>query len=295
MNRASRLIRWAGSLCFLVAVTPHSAHAASYYLQANQGSPNTWNNTSLWFDAPSGGSTLASGPNTFVAQDLFANGFNIRTSDTAANLTLGDATTTLTFNAKFTTRASFTEGETAFVNTITTTGTSAHIAAGNGSGSIGATNFNVDGTTILSGDGTAGRTMRLTAVNLAGAGNFEFSVSFAQFNVTNGSGYTGNFTWQGGSTTVLEFLADATFGGSAIVPTGGSINLHQDITLAGLTLNGTPLDSGTYSYATLNATYDAFFTDGGSGSITIPAVPEPASLGMIGLGGLLMLKRRRTA
>jgi hypothetical protein len=75
------------------------------------------------------------------------------------------------------------------------------------------------------------------------------------------------------------------------------VPLDQDVTFASVSIGGTTLANGTYSFATLNSDFNAFFTDGGSGSITVGAIPEPSTyaalLGLGALGTTLLCKRRR--
>lgn len=71
--------------------------------------------------------------------------------------------------------------------------------------------------------------------------------------------------------------------------------LDQNDTFGAVTINGVPLAAGNYSFATLNSTFDSNFQDGGSGSITVGAVPEPATLGLLAMAGLWVGKRRRKA
>jgi hypothetical protein len=77
------------------------------------------------------------------------------------------------------------------------------------------------------------------------------------------------------------------------------VPLDQDVTFASVSIGGTTLTNGTYSFATLNSTFDAFFANGGSDSITVGAIPEPSTyaalLGLGALGATILCKRRRIA
>ena len=51
------------------------------------------------------------------------------------------------------------------------------------------------------------------------------------------------------------------------------MNLHQNCTFSAVTIEGTPLSPGTYSYAQLRAAFPNDFLSGGSGSLTVASVP----------------------
>jgi fibronectin type 3 domain-containing protein len=66
------------------------------------------------------------------------------------------------------------------------------------------------------------------------------------------------------------------------------MNLHNNCTFGGMTIEGTSLPNGTYTYAQLTSGpyYFANFVAGGSGSITIAApVPPPAPTGLAAVTG----------
>lgn len=84
---------------------------------------------------------------------------------------------------------------------------------------------------------------------------------------------------------------DWTTAGLLQIEPNAVVVLDQNLTVGALTIDGVSLGAGTYSYGDLNSNYDAFFADGGSSSITV--IPEPATLALVTLGGMMMLGRRR--
>jgi hypothetical protein len=61
------------------------------------------------------------------------------------------------------------------------------------------------------------------------------------------------------------------------------------VTVTSLTLGTESIAPGTYSFADFTTAQQAFFKDSG-GTIT---VPEPATMGLLAVGGLMVLRRRR--
>ena len=96
--------------------------------------------------------------------------------------------------------------------------------------------------------------------------------------VTNGANFKGNIVWGDAKSESLQFGAGTVFGGGLIVPATGRITLNQNVTFSRVTLGGTVLKPDTYSFAVLNAGYDAIFNDGGSGSITVAAQPAKGTV-----------------
>ena len=172
------------------------------------------------------------------------------------------------------------------------------------------------------GEQILGRSIYLRGV-LTGSGDIvilQSHPSTAHLVDADGSGFTGNWILQCGylkglagvnplgvgniicaptntaaasnptNTTVFEPMYDYVTPGSLVLsnnPTSGcaaTMILHQNCTFSSVTINGSPLLVGTYSYATLASSYPANFPAGGSGSITVqpPAPPlAPASLSAI--------------
>lgn len=90
----------------------------------------------------------------------------------------------------------------------------------------------------------------------------------------------------------LDVDYDWSTSGSLTLNTNGVLILDQALTVGSLTIGGSPLGAGNYSFSFLNTNYDAFFQNGGSGSITV--VPEPSIFGLFLLGavGMMALRRR---
>ncbi len=75
----------------------------------------------------------------------------------------------------------------------------------------------------------------------------------------------------------------------------GLMILDQDHTFGIVQINGDTLGAGTYSFTDLNTAYDAFFEDGGTGSLTV--VPEPSVYALLSgmLAFVCIAMRRRVS
>lgn len=106
-----------------------------------------------------------------------------------------------------------------------------------------------------------------------------------------GSLGSGNISVASGASLNLNYdLSNST--GSLTL--NGILVLDQALTFGEVTIAGQSLDAGrTYTYTELNTLFDANIAEGGSGSITIAAVPEPAAVSLLALGAVALLKRRR--
>jgi len=72
----------------------------------------------------------------------------------------------------------------------------------------------------------------------------------------------------------------------------GEMVLDQSHTFGSVIIGGTKLAVGTYTFTQLNTAYDAYFVNGGTGSITVVPEPQLVGLGVVGMG-VLAAKRRR--
>lgn len=89
---------------------------------------------------------------------------------------------------------------------------------------------------------------------------------------------------------LLEVNYDLATSGTLTLVNGGKMNLHQNCAFAAVTIEGTPLSPGTYSYAQLGASFPNNFLPGGSGSITVavlsgPPGPTAVPLGLTAMAG----------
>jgi len=151
-------------------------------------------------------------------------------------------------------------------------------------------------------NGAVAPAVELTGVNNAYSGTWQVDEGFLKGTGANSLG-SGNLIINGtliNGTTLgaawLETDYDIVSTGTLTVGALGVIRLDQNDTFSAVTINGTPLTPGTHSYAELAAAFPANFAPGGSGSngsITIPSVPEPTTLGALGMASLALIARRR--
>ncbi len=283
-------------LAGLLAVSVSSLAAQNYYLQQSHFSPNHWEtvaSTNGWRTAPTGGSQLA----TFdTGGHYFNNGFTIFTRNAAGDTFTG-ASLTLS-GAKLELRYGHATANASIGNLIIASAGSA-IGTNNSDNTVGAgisvTNLTVNGTLTLGVD--TFRRVRLNVGTLSGAADIVTgggAGSRSVFTATDATAFTGNIVHSAGR---LDFDNNLVSSGGLILNNGTELVLDQNLTFTFLTIGGTSFDSpGTYSFTQLNTAYDAFFVNGGSGSITIAPIPEPASaaalVGAFALGCATLRRRR---
>jgi autotransporter-associated beta strand protein len=108
-----------------------------------------------------------------------------------------------------------------------------------------------------------------------------------------GNTYNGNTTVDAGTLQIdTSFLARTS---TVSIANGALMGLDYTgtDTIAGLNLGGTAQGSGIYGYGLLGS---SFFSSGFTGTLTVAAIPEPATLGLMGVAGLgilLLPKRKR--
>lgn len=84
---------------------------------------------------------------------------------------------------------------------------------------------------------------------------------------------------------------------SLVIELGGVLMLSRDLTFSSLSIAGTSLDAGRYSFDELNAQFDGYFSGTtGIGSVTVVPEPSQVAFTMVGVVGALVLcqmRRRR--
>lgn len=263
------------------------SQAAVYYLKTGVGGTN-WGVPTDWNTQVDGLGTNAS---TMTGNDFFVtSGRTVGTP--SGNSAFGGVSLTIDNGGTFSVRNSGTKTISNLVanSGATFTANTANVLLSATTTINGNTNFNYIAATSTS-------TFNLGV--LSGSGNISLSATGANdvfiINATSANNYTGTIGWTGSNLPVLQFGSGLTFGGGLVAADATSrINLDQNVTFSSLTLNGTSLGAGTYSYLYLNTNYDTIFVNGGSGSITV--VPEPATVVcVLGGMGVILLARRRVA
>lgn len=275
-----------------------TVNAADYFLHQDQASGWNWSttaagNTNSWYDAQTGGSIITSMDS---AGTYHTNGHLLRTPSVSSSTTFAGNTLVVdnlgTLSLKMTN-----SGAIANVGHLITSGTAAVSAsnANNQYHSLSVTTFDQAGTTNFTAVAT--RSFNLAFADLNGSGTINLSgadaTSFFNLNFTDASGFSGSLNLTGGTMSLVNSLTTA---GSLSLSSGSVVQLSQSITVTALSIGGTSLSAGTYSYGTLNSSYDAYFADGAyTGSITVAAIPEPANAAIIfaAMAGLAVWRRKR--
>lgn len=139
-----------------------------------------------------------------------------------------------------------------------------------------------DSVTLSCGILNDGRSLTSVFTTLAGAGDLIISGSATNvfyLSVTDAASYTGAIHVAGAAT--LNFQNDLLTGGALVIDSTAKVKLDQNVTFKSVTVSGTSLAPGTYSYSTLHSSFPSIFGASTAGSITVlPSVAwTPADLG----------------
>ncbi|MFA6289534.1 MAG: glycoside hydrolase family 5 protein [Opitutaceae bacterium] len=259
------LRRFAAPVAVLLALTTQ-ASAAEWYLKQNQPASNSWNTLADWTANPDG---TGANPTSISPSDTFdTNNRTLRTPSGATHFTFGGSLLRLR--------------GTSSVVALKTLGTAVATVP----------KIHSTGGTIATAN-TGTQYVRIDDLENAATGHTAFqasSVNTLHVSVGKLTG-SGETRIQGGGTLLLSFtdaerylgvirVTGSTLGfnnnvftsGPLVVENSGRIVLDRPVSFAGLVVGGTEYSTGTYSYATLQATHPAIFVSGGvDGSVTVRA------------------------
>lgn len=286
-------------VAILALLTATASAQNTWYLNAPTPFGIDWNTFSYWSANPT--APLGASPISISNLDTFdTNGFSLRTVDTNGSTTFGGAAlrlnnSTLQLKAVTTTIGNLT--------TLATGGAISNSSAGPTSIlnlTLNVTQLTLDGETRIASTLANSRTLAFNVTTLLGSNDLVFGQSLSgtapstiTFSATNAATFTGDLVLSGTNSS-LTFGNNLVTSGGLILNTGSIVTLNKDLTFTALTIGGINLAPGTYSFATLNSTYDAYFANIGSGSITVlAAAPEPATAALFIFAGLTLIFRRR--
>lgn len=199
-----------------------------------------------------------------------------------------------------------------------------HMAGGIISHLTATTNVTLDGTAYIDADTTIDMNVATSTTNLAAKlvgshtitvtnGNTASANSRLFLKGTGSPDFSGDWIITNNAKVVANVANSMGTGNIHVAATGsldlnyalnnpnssltldGLLVLDQDLTFSQVTIAGQSLAAGsTYSFAELNSLFDANFADGGSGSITVAAVPESASAVLLAAGVAGLLIRRKS-
>lgn len=255
--------------------SPPPLSATTWYLNAGQANGVDWNATPFWSTDPEGS---GGNPSSIAEGDTFDNNGKILRTPAApsyfggASLVLNGSRLLLVNDADIS-------------GTLTTSAVGSAVALA----SIKSRTLTV-GTLLPVGNGIGFWTDRAAATLTVNVGVLTGNapVTFGTpekpttlvFTVTEASAFTGDLHITGDGTHV-SFGNAINSAGGLVLDAGTSITLDQKLSFNALNIAGADLPAGIYSFAQLNATHDAFFNEGGTGSIIVkgkrPAQPARSS------------------
>ena len=301
----------AACLASLLAFTAQSQAQTTYFYQNDNTGSGNWTATNAWDTAPDGSGTnvTLSSSNSNIYN---TNAKAVRTP-TTAGITFPGGSLILSGHSTEAAGANYSLMLTSNTVTIANLSTQAFSEANNfvlirptvpNLTTLTSTNFSVGVETRFHFQTSIPRSLNFAITNLTGSGDMHMGLdgkgsstlgSTLALSATNASAYTGDIIVYGG--TSMDFNSTFTSGGGLQLLTGAILTLDQNLSFTSATIGGTALSAGTYTFANLNSAYDAYFANGGSGSITVlSSIPEPsATVALLGAAALSFACRRRHA
>jgi hypothetical protein len=268
--------------------------ADTFYLQADMGLNSTPLNKDLWWTAASGGTQMQES-DTFGGSRFDLNGKVLRAPNATGTSTFG-GTFVVSADAAKTTElmaAGWNVTGMDFNNVIEmrirkpTVNLSVNNMVLGSSGDLSFRTFSATDANL-----------NLSISNLSGSGALSFGGYSADTNgawtvsITNESAFAGTMDLQYGELTFGNDFAlnDGSFAINSALD--NSVVLANSVSFSNVTYGASSLAIGEYDAADLNT---EFGTTRFSGPGTVTVIPEPATIGMLGLGALIALLIRRNS
>lgn len=256
----------------LACLAAHSADAATIY----QSAAGNWNNT-IWGEpaaAPTAG-------NNYIADGTVV--ATLGTSNSGSGESFAGDSLTLRNGVIFTASRNVTE------NFILESGAVMRAA-----------NRNITVTAVSTVLVAAGESVVFDSTNreftfagtLNGGGNITVRGTSGSVIIANAANtFNGNWAVESGTLDLAHAFNSTT---SSLTLTGGKFDLSNGVsyTFGSVVLGDQSLSAGTYSYADLSPTLQAFFI-AGTDSITVAPIPEPSTYALLLGGGALALAAQR--
>jgi beta-glucosidase len=249
------------ALVGLFALVWAAAQADTYYLTGSQGGGFSWNTLTCW--------TNRAGANPVridAADDYYLNKLIVRTP-TSANPVFAGHSLYLDQGSLL-----LKQTDTAVIDNLICNG--GNLVAGNAMSTqaLHIVNLSLTGYTRLGA--AADRSLALQVDTLIGTdtiktGTATGDTGLYSLSIADASHFSGTIQSLFGTT---DFENDVSLpnGTYEILSAGnGVVVLDQDLSVKSLVIDGRTYEPGTWSFAELNADYDALFADGGTGSITV--------------------------
>ena len=159
---------------------------------------------------------------------------------------------------------------------------------------VGDGNLSLDYGHDFGATGVTAPAVQISSSNPTFTGDWIVNAGWLQGSGPNSLGF-GDITLtsaQAASTLDLNYDLNNPTGALTLAGTTSKLVLDQNLTFGSVSINGSSLAPGFYSFAALNSSFDANIVDGGTGSITVIPEPTVPLLALIGAGALFTRRRK---